>query len=59
MPTASAYRRILSLGLPIFGGMASGALLTLVDTAMVSWLGTAPLAAVGVGSMAAWVYLGF
>ncbi len=53
------YRRILGLGLPIFGGMASGALLTLVDTAMVGWLGYAQLAAVGLGSMAAWVYLGF
>ena len=39
--------------------MASGALLTLVDTAVVSWFGTAPLAAVGLGSMVAWVYLGF
>ena len=39
--------------------MASGALLTLVDTAMVGWLGYAQLAAVGLGSMAAWVYLGF
>ena len=58
-PTPQPYRRILALGLPIFGGMASGALLTLVDTAMVGALGTAQLAAVGLGSMAAWIYLGF
>ena len=52
-------RRILGLGLPIFGGMASGALLTLVDTALVGQLGYRELAAVGLGSMAAWIYLGF
>ena len=59
MSAPAPYRRILALGLPIFGGMASGALLTLVDTAMVGWLGTTQLAAVGLCSMAAWTYLAF
>jgi MATE family multidrug resistance protein len=58
-PGTGAARRILGLGLPIFGGMASGALLTLVDTALVGQLGYRELAAVGLGSMAAWIYLGF
>lgn len=60
VPAAIApWRRILALGVPIFGGMASGALLTLVDTAIVGRLGYHELAAVGLGSMAAWVYIGF
>jgi MATE family multidrug resistance protein len=44
---------------PILGGMGSSALLSLVDTAMVGWLGNAELAAVGLGSFASWIYLGF
>jgi putative MATE family efflux protein len=52
-------RRIFGIGLPILGGMASSALLSLVDTAMVGWLGNAELAAVGLGSFASWIYLGF
>jgi MATE family multidrug resistance protein len=51
-------RRIFAIGLPILGGMASSALLSLVDTAMVGWLGNAELAAVGLGSFASWIYLG-
>lgn len=43
-------RRILTLALPIIGGMTSQNLLNLVDTAMVGALGAAPLAAVGIGS---------
>ena len=39
--------------------MGSSALLSLVDTAMVGWLGSAELAAVGLGSFASWIYLGF
>jgi putative MATE family efflux protein len=38
--------------------MGSSALLSLVDTAMVGWLGNAELAAVGLGSFASWIYLG-
>jgi putative MATE family efflux protein len=41
--------RILSLALPIIGGMMSQNLLNLVDTAMVGHLGDAALAAVGMG----------
>ncbi|MFT4585209.1 MAG: MATE family multidrug resistance protein [Gammaproteobacteria bacterium] len=41
--------RILSLALPIIGGMMSQNLLNLVDTAMVGHLGDAALAAVGLG----------
>ncbi len=55
----SRVRRILSIGVPILGGMGSSALLSLVDTAMVGWLGNAELAAVGLGSFASWIYLGF
>jgi multidrug resistance protein, MATE family len=51
--------RILAIGVPILGGMGSSALLSLVDTAMVGWLGNAELAAVGLGSFASWIYLGF
>ena len=41
--------RILSLALPIIGGMVSQNLLNIVDTAMVGFLGDAALAAVGLG----------
>ena len=52
-------RRILAIGVPVLGGMGSSALLSLVDTAMVGWLGSVELAAVGLGSFASWIYLGF
>ena len=52
-------RRILAIGVPVLGGMGSSALLSLVDTAMVGWLGSVELAAVGLGSFASWTYLGF
>lgn len=55
----SRVHRILAIGVPILGGMGSSALLSLVDTAMVGWLGNAELAAVGLGSFASWIYLGF
>ena len=41
--------RILTLALPIIGGMVSQNILNLVDTAMVGHLGDAALAAVGMG----------
>jgi multidrug resistance protein, MATE family len=59
VPDNSRVRRILAIGGPILGGMGSSALLSLVDTAMVGWLGNAELAAVGLGSFASWIYLGF
>ncbi len=43
-------RTIARLALPIIGGMASQAVLNIVDAAMVGTLGDAALAAVGVGS---------
>jgi len=45
-------RRILTLALPIIGGMVSQNVLNLVDTAMVGTLGDAALAAVGIGGFA-------
>jgi putative MATE family efflux protein len=45
-------RRILTLALPIIGGMVSQNVLNLVDTAMVGVLGAAALAAVGMASFA-------
>ena len=52
MLTADRRGRILSLALPIIGGMASQNVLNLVDTAMVGLLGAAQLAAVGMASFA-------
>jgi multidrug resistance protein, MATE family len=43
-------RRILTLALPIIGGMVSQNVMNLVDTAMVGQLGQAALAAVGLAS---------
>jgi multidrug resistance protein, MATE family len=48
----SRRRRILTLALPIIGGMLSQNLLNLVDTAMVGVLGDASLAATGIGGFA-------
>ncbi len=42
-------RQILTLALPIIGGMISQNILNLIDTAMVGHLGDAALAAVGIG----------
>lgn len=54
-PLRARIRSILTLGLPIIGGMASQNILNLVDTAMVGSLGATALAAVGQGSMANWL----
>ena len=45
--SVSSLRRILSLALPIMGGMVSQNIMNLVDTAMVGSLGDEALAAVG------------
>jgi MATE family multidrug resistance protein len=50
-------RRILTLGLPIIGGMVSQNILNLVDTAMVGSLGDAALAAVGLGGFANFMFM--
>jgi putative MATE family efflux protein len=46
------FKHILSLGLPIIGGMLSQSLLNLIDAAMVGHLGEKALAGVGIGSYA-------
>lgn len=51
--------RILALALPIIGGMVSQNVLNLVDTAMVSSLGDAALAAVGLGGFANFMAIAF
>ena len=48
---SSDHRAILSLSLPIIGGMLSQNVLNLVDTAMVGQLGTTALASVGLASL--------
>jgi multidrug resistance protein, MATE family len=52
-------RRILTLALPIIGGMVSQNVLNLVDTAMVGSLGDAALAAVGTGGFANFLAIAF
>ena len=52
MLTPERRNRILALAMPIIGGMVSQNILNLVDTAMVSGLGVAALAAVGMASFA-------
>lgn len=49
---SARYKQILTLSLPIIGGMVSQNVLNLVDTAMVGTLGAAALAAVGMASFA-------
>jgi putative MATE family efflux protein len=50
---------IMTLALPIIGGMVSQNVLNLVDTAMVGTLGPAALAAVGMGSFANFMAMAF
>ena len=52
MLTPDRRKNILTLALPIIGGMISQNVLNLVDTAMVGVLGVAALAAVGMASFA-------
>lgn len=53
--TRDRFHRILTLSLPIIGGMMSQNILNLVDTAMVGVLGPNALAAVGVASFASFL----
>lgn len=55
MIESSRLKRILTLALPVIGGMISQNVLNLVDTAMVGTLGNAALAAVGLGGFAAFM----
>lgn len=59
MNTSTRRKRILSLALPIVGGMISQNVLNLVDTAMVGSLGDEALAAVGIGSFANFMSIAF
>lgn len=59
MPTRERTSKIMSLALPIIGGMISQNVMNLVDTAMVGRLGTAALAAVGIASFANFVSMAF
>jgi len=59
IPTADRVRRILSLGLPIMGGMSTHVILGVVDMVFVGFLGTAAIGAVGLASFFSYVYLGF
>lgn len=58
-PNADRRRALLTLALPIIGGMMSQNLLNLVDIAMVGRLGTQALAAAGLGSFANWLAMAF
>ncbi|MFN3199394.1 MAG: MATE family efflux transporter [Bradymonadia bacterium] len=59
MLTAERRRRILTLALPIIGGMFSQNVLNLVDAAMVGTLGKTALAAVGLASFANFMCVAF
>ena len=50
-PPPHRLKSIMTLSLPIMGGMISQNIFNLVDTAMVGQLGTAALAAVGIASL--------
>jgi MATE family multidrug resistance protein len=54
---ASRLKRIFGLAMPIVAGMLSQNVLNLVDTAMVGRLGPEALAAVGISSMVAFLFL--
>jgi len=58
-PDRDRRRALLTLALPIIGGMMSQNILNLVDIAMVGRLGTQALAAVGLGSFANWLAMAF
>ncbi|GGO80619.1 MATE family efflux transporter [Marinobacterium nitratireducens] len=53
------FRTILTLGLPIIGGMLSQSLLNLVDAAMVGRLGEKALAGVGIAGYANFIAISF
>jgi putative MATE family efflux protein len=55
LPPPDRLKRILTLALPIMGGMVSQNLMNVVDTAMVGVLGNTALAAVGMGSFTAFM----
>jgi putative MATE family efflux protein len=56
---ANRAKTIMTLALPIIGGMVSQNILNLIDTAMVSHLGDNALAAVGIGGFATFMATAF
>ncbi len=48
-------QRILTIGVPIIGGMLSQSIINLIDAAMVGRLGEQALAAIGIGSYASFI----
>jgi|TARA_B100000315_G_scaffold259391_1_gene315251 putative MATE family efflux protein len=58
MPAAGRVKRIVSLGLPIMGGMSTHVILGVVDMVFVGFLGTAAIGAVGLASFVSFIYLG-
>ena len=59
MINQARIRKVLTLALPIIGGMTSQNILNLVDTAFVGRLGDASLAAVGLGGFANFMAVAF
>ncbi len=59
MEITSRHKKILSLALPIIGGMVSQNVLNIVDTAMVGVMGDNALAAMGIGSFANFMSIAF
>lgn len=59
LPPKDRLRPILSLAVPIMGGMVSQNVMNLVDTAMVGTLGKESLAAVGIASFATFLSQAF
>lgn len=59
LPSRQRLAQILTLALPIIGGMISQNVLNLVDTAMVGTLGDAALAATNLGGFANWLSMAF
>lgn len=57
MTRSDRIKTILSLGLPIIGGMLSQSVLNLVDAAMVGSLGQVALAGIGIGGYATFLAL--
>ena len=56
---ANRAKTIMTLALPIIGGMVSQNILNLIDTAMVGHLGDNALAAVGIGGFATFMATAF
>ena len=55
LPAQNRVQPILSLGLPIMGGMLTQSLMNVVDAAMVGQLGEVALAGVGIGGYACFI----